>query len=90
MSFIHRASNAVKLSAKVGILEWSLVCLLDVAPLHVLLSAKLEDTHALKNEFTEDAASIIVTRYDGQRFRWPKGDAALSDAPASRKPFVSD
>jgi len=46
--------------------------------------AKLQDTHALKNEFTEDAASIIVTRYDGQRFRLPKGDAALSSAPASR------
>jgi hypothetical protein len=46
--------------------------------------AKLQDTHALKNEFTEDAASIIVTRYDGQRFRLPKGDAALSDAPACR------
>jgi hypothetical protein len=46
--------------------------------------AKLQDTHALKNGFTEDAASIIVTRYDGQRFRLPKGDAALSSAPASR------
>lgn len=46
--------------------------------------AKLQDTHALNNEFTEDAASIIVTRYDGQRFRLPKGDAALSSAPASR------
>ena len=46
--------------------------------------AKLQDTHALKNEFTEDAASIIVTRYDGQRFRLPKGDAALSSAPTSR------
>lgn len=46
--------------------------------------AKLQDTHALKNEFAEDAASIIVTRYDGQRFRLPKGDAALSSAPASR------
>jgi hypothetical protein len=46
--------------------------------------AKLQDTHALKNEFTEDAASIIVTRYDGQRYRLPKGDAALSHAPASR------
>jgi hypothetical protein len=46
--------------------------------------ANLQDTHALKNEFTEDAASIIVTRYDGQRFRLPKGDAALSSAPASR------
>lgn len=46
--------------------------------------AKLQDTHALKNEFTEDAASIIVTRYDGQRFRLPKGDAALSKVPASR------
>jgi hypothetical protein len=46
--------------------------------------AKLQDTHALKNEFTEDAASIIVTRYDGQRFRLPKGDAALSNTPASR------
>lgn len=46
--------------------------------------AKLQDTHALKNEFTEDAASIIVTRYDGQRFRLPKGDPALSAGPASR------
>jgi len=46
--------------------------------------AKLQDTHALKNEFTEDAASIIVMRYDGQRFRLPKGDAALSQTPASR------
>ncbi|MBM3888098.1 MAG: hypothetical protein FJ388_03125 [Verrucomicrobia bacterium] len=46
--------------------------------------AKLHDTHALKNEFTEDAASIIVTRYDGQHFRLPKGDATLSNAPASR------
>jgi hypothetical protein len=45
---------------------------------------KLQDTHALKNEFSEDAASIIVTRYDGQRFRVPKGDAALSDATATR------
>jgi hypothetical protein len=45
---------------------------------------KLQDTHVLKNEFSEDAASIIVTRYDGQRFRLPKGDAALSHAPASR------
>ncbi len=46
--------------------------------------AKLQDTHALKKEFTEDAASVIVTRYDGQRFRLPKGEAALSSAPASR------
>jgi hypothetical protein len=46
--------------------------------------ARLQDTHALKNEFTEDAASIIVTRYDRQRFRLPKGNAALSKAPASR------
>ena len=51
------------------------------APVEV---AKLQDTHALKNEFTEDAESIIVTRYDGQRFRLPKGDAALSSAPTSR------
>jgi len=47
-------------------------------------AAKLRETHALTNECTEDAASIIVTRYDGQRFRLPKGDAALSAAPASR------
>jgi hypothetical protein len=46
--------------------------------------AKLRETHALTNGFTEDAASIIVTRYDGQRFRLPKGDVALSAAPASR------
>jgi hypothetical protein len=46
--------------------------------------AKLRETHALTNGFTEDAASIIVTRYDGQRFRLPKRDAALSRAPASR------
>ena len=46
--------------------------------------AKLQATHALQHEFTEDAASIIVTRYDGQRFRLPKGDAVLSNAPASR------
>lgn len=46
--------------------------------------AKLQDTHALTNGFTEDAASVIVTRYDGQRFRLPKGDPALSKAPASR------
>jgi len=45
---------------------------------------KLRETHALTNEFTEDTASIIVTRYDGQRFRLPKGDTALSEAPASR------
>jgi hypothetical protein len=45
---------------------------------------KLRETHALTSGFTADAASIIVTRYDGQRFRLPKGDAALSDAPASR------
>jgi hypothetical protein len=51
------------------------------APVEV---TKLQDAHALKNECTEDAASIIVTRYDGQRFRLPKGDAALSSAPASR------
>lgn len=38
----------------------------------------------MQNEFTEDAASIIVTRYDGQRFRLPKGDAALSKVSASR------
>lgn len=46
--------------------------------------AKLRETHALTNECTEDAASIIVTRYDGQRFRLPKGDPALSAAPTSR------
>lgn len=46
--------------------------------------AKLHATHELKNEFTEDAASIIVTRYDGQRFRLTKGNAVLSSAPASR------
>lgn len=46
--------------------------------------AKLRETHALAREFTEDAASIVVTRYDGQRFRLPKGDPALSAAPASR------
>jgi hypothetical protein len=46
--------------------------------------AKLQDTHALKHEFTEDAASIIVTRYDGQRFRLPRGDSAISNAPTSR------
>jgi hypothetical protein len=46
--------------------------------------AKLHATHALTNAFSEDAASIIVTRYDGQRFRLPKGDAALSTATASR------
>jgi hypothetical protein len=46
--------------------------------------AKLRETHALANGFTEDAASIVVTRYDGQRFRLPKGDTALGAAPASR------
>lgn len=46
--------------------------------------AQLRATHSVTNEFSEDAASIIVTRYDGQRFRLPKGDAALSTAPASR------
>jgi hypothetical protein len=46
--------------------------------------ALLRATHSLTNDFAEDAASIIVTRYDGQRFRLPKGDAALSTAPASR------
>lgn len=46
--------------------------------------SKLQDTHALQNGFTEDAASVIVTRYDGQRFRLPKGDPALGKAPASR------
>lgn len=46
--------------------------------------ATLRATHALTEEFTEDAASIIVTRYDGQRFRLPRGDAALSGASASR------
>jgi hypothetical protein len=46
--------------------------------------AKLRETHTPTNAFTEDAASIIVTRYDGQRFRLPKGDAALSNAPVSR------
>ncbi len=45
---------------------------------------KLRESHALSNGFTEDAASIIVTRHDGQRFRIPKGEAALSAAPASR------
>lgn len=46
--------------------------------------SKLQDTHALQNEFTEDAASVIATRYDGQRFRLPKADPALSNVPASR------
>jgi hypothetical protein len=46
--------------------------------------AKLRETHALRSEFTEDAASIIVARYDGRRFRLPKGDPAFSHAPASR------
>ena len=46
--------------------------------------AKLQATHALKNESSEDAASIIVTRYDGQRFRLPKGEAAFSTSPVSR------
>ncbi len=45
---------------------------------------KLRETHTPTNGFTEDAASIIVTRYDGQRFRLPKGDPALSAAPVSR------
>jgi hypothetical protein len=46
--------------------------------------AHLRATHALANEFSEDAASVIVTRYDGQRFRLPKGPAAFSSAPPSR------
>ncbi len=46
--------------------------------------AKLQATHALTNAFSEDAASIIVTRYDGQRFRLPKGAPELSHDPASR------
>ena len=46
--------------------------------------AKLQATHAFTDDFAEDAASIIVTRYDGLRFRLPKGDAALSQTPASR------
>ncbi len=46
--------------------------------------AKLQATHDLTRDFTEDAASIIVTRYDGQRFRLPKGDDRLSRAPLSR------
>jgi hypothetical protein len=46
--------------------------------------AKLQVTHALTNAISEDAASIIVTRYDGQRFRLPKGAPELSQAPASR------
>ncbi len=46
--------------------------------------AKLQATHALTNAFSEDAASLIVTRYDGQRFRLPKGEAELSAAAASR------
>lgn len=45
---------------------------------------QLCDTHQLKTEFAEDAASVIVTRYDGQRFRLPKGDAAFSRAAPSR------
>lgn len=47
-------------------------------------ATKLQSTHALTNAFTEDAASIIVTRYDGLRLRLPKGDSALSGVPASR------
>lgn len=46
--------------------------------------AMLQATHALTNGYTEDAASIVVTRYDGQRFRLPKGDAALSQSKPSR------
>lgn len=46
--------------------------------------AQLKATHALASEFAEDAASVIITRYDGQRFRLPKGDAAFSHAVACR------
>ncbi len=45
---------------------------------------QLRDTHRLKTEFAEDAASVILVRYDGQRFRLPKGDAAFSQARPSR------
>ena len=45
---------------------------------------QLSNTHALRSEFSQDAASVIVTGCDGQRFRLPKGDPAFSHAPPSR------
>lgn len=46
--------------------------------------AKLHDTHGFRDGFTEDGASLIVTRHDGQRFRLPKVDDASQNVPASR------
>jgi hypothetical protein len=46
--------------------------------------AFLRNTHALEKEWLEDAASVTVLNYDGQRYRLPKGDAALSGVGESR------
>jgi hypothetical protein len=48
------------------------------------LVTKLQETHAIEPGFTEDAASLVITRYDGKKFRLPKGPAHLSESPAAR------
>jgi hypothetical protein len=47
-------------------------------------AAFLSSTHALQREWSEDAASVVVVHSDGQRYRLPKGDGALSGAGTSR------
>lgn len=46
--------------------------------------AKLQATHTIEPGFTEDAASLLLTRYDGKKFRLPKGPTHLSESPATR------
>ena len=48
------------------------------------LVTKLQETHAIEHGFTEDAASLVITRYDGKNFRLPKGPSHLSESSAAR------
>ena len=48
------------------------------------LAAKLQETHAIEPGFREDAASLVLTRHDGKKFRLPKGPANLSLSQVAR------
>jgi hypothetical protein len=46
--------------------------------------SKLTETHAIEAGFSEDAASLVLTRYDGKKFRLPKGPENLRSPEAAR------
>jgi hypothetical protein len=59
----------------------------NLTPKHVEAPAvvsKLTETHAIEAGFSEDAASLLLTRYDGKKFRLPKGPENLRSPEAAR------